>query len=75
MKLIPLGKNSLALLFVSIIAFGFFTAGMFEVLDYFIIKALLFILLAGLLIVAFRYALKNEAEKKRPEDKLQDDSY
>jgi len=74
MKLIPLSKNSLALLFVSIIAFGFFAAGMFEVLDYFIIKALLFVLFSGLLGIAFWYALKNDNKKNRPEDKLQDDS-
>lgn len=74
MKLFPLNKNSLALLFVAIVAFGFFTAGMFEVLDYFIIKALLFTLFGGLLVLAFWQALKNDTKKNRPEDELQDDS-
>ena len=56
MRFFPLNKNSIALLIVAIIAFGFFAAGMFEVLDYFIIKALLFTLFGGLRIdaVAFR---------------------
>ncbi|WP_138434260.1 hypothetical protein [Winogradskyella algicola] len=74
MKLFPISKNSLALLFVAVITFGFFTAGMFEVLDYFIIKALLFTLFAGLLVLAFVQALKNDTKKNRPEDELQDDS-
>lgn len=75
MRFFPLNKNSIALLFVSIIAFGFFAAGMFKVLDYFIIKALLFTLFGGLLVVAFWHALKNDTKKNRPEDELQDDSY
>ena len=64
MKLFPLNKNSIALLFVAIIAFGFFVAGMFNVLDYFIIKALLFGLFGGLLVIAFWHALKNDIKKK-----------
>lgn len=75
MRFFPLNKNSIALLIVAIIAFGFFAAGMFEVLDYFIIKALLFTLFGGLLIVAFWHALKNDTKKNRPKDKLQDDSH
>ncbi len=74
MRLFPLNKNSIALLLATLITFGFFAAGMFEVLDYFIIKALLFTLLGGMLILAFWHALKNDIKKNRPEDELQDNS-
>ncbi len=75
MKLFPLNKNSIALLLVGAITIGFFMAGLLKVLDYFIIKALLFSCFATLVIVAISYALKNESKKNRPEDKLQDDSH
>ena len=75
MKFFPQNKNSIALSFVGLVTIGFFIAGMFEVLNYFIIKALLFSGYGILLIIAINYALKNEAKKNRPEDKLQDDSH
>ena len=75
MKLFPLNKNSMALLFVSLIAIGFFVGGLFNVLDYFIVKALLFSGFGATVIISFSYALKNETKKKSPEDKLQDDSH
>ena len=74
MRFFPLSKNSIALLLAALITFGFFAAGMFEVLDYFIIKALLFALFGGMLIFAIWCALKNDTIKNRPEDELQDDS-
>jgi hypothetical protein len=74
MRFFPLSKNSIALLLATLITFGFFAAGMFEVLDYFIIKALLFTLFGGMLIFAIWRALKNDTMKNRPEDELQDDS-
>lgn len=74
MRFFPLSKNSIALLLAALITFGFFAAGMFEVLDYFIIKALLFTLFGGMLIFAIWRALKNDTIKNRPEDELQDDS-
>ena len=74
MRFFPLSKNSIALLLAALITFGFFAAGMFEVLDYFIIKALLFTLFGGMLIFAIWRALKNDTMKNRPEDELQDDS-
>jgi hypothetical protein len=74
-KLFPLNKNSLALLFVAAITIGFFAAGLLKILDYFIIKALLFSSFTALIIIAISYASKNETKKKRPEDKLQDDSH
>lgn len=74
MRFFPLSKNSIALLLAALITFGFFAAGMFEVLDYFIIKALLFTLFGGMLIFAIWRALKNDTIKNRPEDERQDDS-
>jgi len=75
MKLFPLNRNSIALSFVGIITIGFFIAGLLKVLDYFIIKALLFSGFVALFVVAINYALKNDIKKNRPEDKLQDDSH
>ncbi len=74
MKLFPLNKNSIALLCVALIAIGFFVGGLFNVLDYFIVKALLFSGFGATVIISISYALKNETKKNRPEDKLQDDS-
>jgi hypothetical protein len=73
MKWFPINKNTLALLFVIAVTLGFFTAGLFEVLDYLIIKFLLIICFIGLVAVAISFALKNR--KNRLEDKLQDDSH
>ncbi len=75
MKLFPLNRNSIALSFVTIITIGFFAAGLLKVLDYFIVKALLFSGFVALVTVAINYALKNDIKKNRPEDKLQDDSH
>ena len=75
MKLFPLNKNSIALLLVVILSVGFFVAGLLKVLDYFIVKVLLFSSFTALVIIAIGYALKNDTKKNRPEDKLQDDSH
>jgi hypothetical protein len=74
MKLFPLTKNSIALSFVVIMTIGFFIAGLADVLDYFIVKALLFSSFGVLVIIAMSYALKNNIKKNRPKDTLQDDS-
>ncbi|WP_299116359.1 hypothetical protein [uncultured Winogradskyella sp.] len=68
MKIFPLGKNSITLSFVGVITIGFFVAGLFEILDYFIVKALLFTCFGVLLLIAISYALKNDNKKNRPED-------
>lgn len=73
MKWFPINKNTIALLFVIIVTFGFFIAGLFEVLDYLIIKFLLICGYIGLVAVAIFFAVKNR--KNRLEDKLQDDSH
>lgn len=75
MKLFPLNKNSLSLSLVALIVLGFFIAGLFEILDYFIIKALLFLSLGALFILALVYAIKNDSKKNRPEAIPQDDSH
>ncbi|RCT55120.1 hypothetical protein [Winogradskyella sp. KYW1333] len=73
MKWFPINKNTIALLFVIIVTLGFFIAGLFEVLDYLIIKFLLICGYIGLVAVAIFFAVKNR--KNRLEDKLQDDSH
>ena len=75
MKLIPTSTDSIALTCVLIITISFFTAGLFDVLDYLIVKAILFTSFGGLVIIAIYFALKNDDKKNRPEDKLQDDSH
>lgn len=73
MKL-SLNKNSSALIIVSVVGIGFFIAGMFDTLDYFAIKVLLFILYGTIVLISLIQALKNDTKKNRPEDELQDDS-
>lgn len=75
MKLFPINRNSLALMVVAIISIGFFISGLIEILDYFIVKALLFVSFGVLVLIAFWYAFTNEPKKNRPEAQLQDDSY
>lgn len=71
----PLNKNTLSLTSVAIITIGFFVAGMFKVLDYVIVKVILFGGFGLLILMAFVFAFKNSIKKNRPEDKLQDDSH
>ena len=75
MNLIPKTKDAIALTSVVIVTLAFFLAGLFKVLDYFIVKAMLFLSYGILFILALSYALKNDTKKNRPEDKLQDDSH
>lgn len=75
MKLIPTTENGIAISCVLIITLSFFIAGLFEVLDYFIVKAFLFLSFGSLVVVALSYAIKNNTKKNRPEDTLQDDSH
>ncbi|MDP5081958.1 MAG: hypothetical protein NWP87_04815 [Winogradskyella sp.] len=75
MKLFSLTKNSVALLCVASITILFFVAGLFNVLNYFIVQALLFSGFGALVIISLSYAIKNNTKKNRPEDELQDDSH
>ncbi len=65
----------MALSFIALIAIGFFVGGLFNVLDYLIVKALLFCGFGAIVIISISYAFKNETRKNRLEDKLQDDSH
>jgi len=73
-KLIPKSKDSIALVLVTIIALGMFISGLCNILDYIIVKILLFVGFGSLLIIAIVYAVKNNIKKNRLEDISQDDS-
>ncbi|WP_110475734.1 hypothetical protein [Winogradskyella epiphytica] len=73
MKYIPSTTDSIALTSVSIITLGLFIAGLFDVLDYFIIKAILILGYAILLVLAIMYGLKNQVKKNHLEEFPQDD--
>jgi hypothetical protein len=62
MKLFSLTTNSIALSAVALITIVFFVAGLFNILDYFIVKALLFLGFGALVIISISYALKNETK-------------
>ncbi|WP_425075863.1 hypothetical protein [Psychroserpens sp. S379A] len=53
-------KNTLALISTGIILFGFFISGIFDVLDYLIVKALLFTAFATLIAILVWIAIKNK---------------
>lgn len=53
-----LNKNNLALIYTGILFLGFFISGIFDVLDYVIVKALLFIGFAALIIILVLIAFK-----------------
>ncbi|WP_179320414.1 hypothetical protein [Winogradskyella helgolandensis] len=75
-KSYSISKDTIALLAVTMIVLGLFLSGLFDVLDYLIIKALLFFSFGTLFILACIYAIKNDTdtEKNRPEEALQNDS-
>ena len=75
MRLIPKTKDSIALTMVTAIAIGFFVAGIFDILDYFIVQMLLLLSFVRLLSVGISMAIENDRKENRPEDKLQDDSH
>ena len=67
-------KNTIALWFISLITFTFFIAGLLDILDHILIQAFLFFGFAAVLAYAIWCGFKNEPQKNRPKDKLQDDS-
>lgn len=75
MGLITLNKTTIPLIIAFAVAIGFFISGLFEVLDYFIVKVLLFTGFGVLFVWAMRAALINANKKNRPEATLQDDSH
>lgn len=75
MKLKSFSKDGVVLTYTSIVGFGLFFGGLFDVLDHIIIKSFLFISFGILFIIATVYALKNATKQNRPEDiSPQDDS-
>lgn len=70
-----LDKNFMALTFVVLVTIGFFIAGLLQILDYFIVKVILFASFGILFFIAFLSAIKSYRKKNRLEDKPQDDSH
>ncbi|WP_411767004.1 hypothetical protein [Winogradskyella sp. A3E31] len=62
-----LSKNNVARALTILVVAGFFITGLFDILDYVIVKIILFGSTAVLLI-GFLYILFMEETKKRPED-------
>ena len=71
---IKLTRNNVVLGGVVVISMGFFFAGVFDVLDYLIVKILLLTGFAVLFTVAVLVVLDEKRKKNRPEEILQDDS-
>ena len=55
-----LSKNTLALIFTGILVFGFFISGIFGMLNYIIVKALLFSGFGALVAVLVWIAIKDQ---------------
>ena len=68
-----LNKNTIALSSAVIIVIVFFIAGLFNVLDYMIIKIVLFVGTTVLAIISLVLLFKNNAKKNRLEAIPQDD--
>lgn len=62
-----MSKNTFAVLYTTFIVAGFFTAGIFDVLDYFIVKALLFVSFLLLVIYLIIVVLKDIENKNHME--------
>ncbi|SDH27570.1 hypothetical protein [Winogradskyella thalassocola] len=75
MKFLPTSPDAIALTCVTLITLSLFIAGLLEVLDYIIIKGLLFLGFGTMFVFAVNYALKNDKKENRLEDTPQDDSH
>jgi hypothetical protein len=64
-----INRNTLALIYTGLLFLGFFISGLFEVLDYFIIKALLFSGFLFLGIILFWMIIKHSKTKKNTSSK------
>lgn len=73
MKILPLSTDAIALIWVTLVTFTIFIAGLLDVLDYIIIKVVLFITFGTMFVFAVSYALKNRKKENRLKDTLQDD--
>ena len=65
-KWIPTNRNSIALTVAFLITLGFFIAGLFDVLDYLIIKFIIVVGYLALVVTGFYFAVQNK--KNRLED-------
>ncbi|WP_215936982.1 hypothetical protein [Winogradskyella psychrotolerans] len=74
-NLIPKTTDAIVLSCVTILVLSLFIAGLCDVLDYFIIKVMLFICFGSLFITAIIFAAKNDVKENRLEDTPQDDSH
>ena len=73
-KLYPISKDSIALIAVAFTAFGIFIAGLTDVLNYIIVKAILILSFISILVTAIIFGIKNMEKENRLEDTPQDDS-
>lgn len=60
-----LSKNNLALIYTGILVFGFFISGLFDILDYIIVKLLLFTGFALLGFILVWIAVKEPVTKQK----------
>lgn len=67
-------RNNIVLAGVATITLGFVFAGIFDVLDYFIVKLLLFSGFTVLFVVAVLVIVDEKKRKNRLDDQTQDDS-
>ncbi|WP_299114418.1 hypothetical protein [uncultured Winogradskyella sp.] len=70
----PINNNTISLSFVAIITIVFFIAGLFDVLDFIIIKVLLIGLTGALGLIVSIILFKKGLIKNRPEENPKDDS-
>jgi len=73
-KLYPISKDSIALIAVAFTAFGIFIAGLTDVLNYIIVKAILILSFISIIVTAIIFGIKNMEKENRLEDTPQDDS-
>ena len=69
-----INRNTITLTGVVIVSLGFFVAGLTNVLDYYIVKILLFTGFSMLLCLAIVTVLQKASKKNRLENSSQDDS-
>ena len=75
MKFLPTSPDSQALTCVTLITLSIFIAGLLDVLDYIIVKGILFLAVGTLFIFAVHYAVRNDIKENRLKDIPQDDSH
>ncbi|MBF8149312.1 hypothetical protein ITJ86_05355 [Winogradskyella sp. F6397] len=74
-NLIPKTTDAIVLCCVTLLTLCFFIAGLFDVLDYLIVKGILILSFGVLFGLAVMFAIKNKAKENRLEDNPQDGSH